>query len=273
MGGDSPVGEKAFTHLSRKHAKAAGFRGAIASAAHSKGAAALAFLRAASAANPDRETRAWASYWLAYRLRGQAAGEPSAEKAEKTSKESEAVYQQVLDKYADVPDGQRGTLGKRAEAALTELRRLAVGQVAPEIDGEDVDGKRFNLSDYRGKVVVLDFWGHWCPDCRAVYPRQRALVQRFAGKPFAIVGVNSDKDKDALKKVLEKRGVTWRYWWDGGGPGGPIASAWNVQSWPTIYVLDARGVIRCKGHEELADKLEQLVSELLEEGRAQGNAK
>jgi hypothetical protein len=62
--------------------------------------------------------------------------------------------------YADLPWG-KGTLGAAAERELDEMQTLAVGRAAPDIEGEDVDGVKFKLSDYRGKVVVLDFWGDW----------------------------------------------------------------------------------------------------------------
>ena len=55
----------------------------------------------------------------------------------------------------------RGTLAEAAERELFEIRNLAIGKVAPEIEGEDIDGVDFKLSDYRGKVVVIDFWGDW----------------------------------------------------------------------------------------------------------------
>jgi hypothetical protein len=81
---------------------------------------------------------------------------------DKLTKEAERVYQQIIDRYADVkPEHSKLTLGRRAEAALFEIRHLTVGRKAPEIAGEDIDGKRFKLSDYRGKVVLLDFWGNW----------------------------------------------------------------------------------------------------------------
>jgi len=54
-----------------------------------------------------------------------------------------------------------GTVGEQAKRELYEIRHLSVGKPAPEIEGEDQDGKRFKLSDYRGKVVLLDFWGNW----------------------------------------------------------------------------------------------------------------
>ena len=61
------------------------------------------------------------------------------------------------------------------------------------------------------------------------------------------MGVNSDRDREALKGVMTKEEITWRSWWDGGSTRGPIAGQFNVSSWPTIYVLDAKGVIRYKG--------------------------
>ncbi|MFT4543475.1 MAG: hypothetical protein ACI841_002085 [Planctomycetota bacterium] len=72
----------------------------------------------------------------------------------------EALLAEVAQKYADVKT-RRGTLGEAAEADLFELRNLVIGKVAPNITGEDLDGVEFNLSDYRGKVVFLDFWGDW----------------------------------------------------------------------------------------------------------------
>jgi hypothetical protein len=80
----------------------------------------------------------------------------------KLLKEAETLYERTIQHYGDLkePDAKH-TLGRKAQAALFEMHHLQVGQRAPEIDGEDPDGRRFKLSDYRGKVVVLDFWGHW----------------------------------------------------------------------------------------------------------------
>jgi Thioredoxin-like len=79
-----------------------------------------------------------------------------------------------------------------------------------------------------------------------MYPHERSLVKELSDKPFVILGINSDKDREALKKVVEDEKITWRSWFDGGKIGGPIASQWNVQGWPTIYVIDQKGVIRDK---------------------------
>ncbi len=74
-------------------------------------------------------------------------------------------------------------------------------------------------------------------------PHERELAKRHAGRPFALVGVNGDDDRDHAKAVSRDAGVTWRSWWDG-GKDGKLAAAWNVRGWPTVYVIDHRGVIR-----------------------------
>lgn len=71
------------------------------------------------------------------------------------------IYERVSSEYADVPASRKGTIGDQAKGALFEMRSLVVGKTAPEIAGEDLAGVAFKLSDYRGKVVMLDFWGNW----------------------------------------------------------------------------------------------------------------
>jgi hypothetical protein len=91
-------------------------------------------------------------------------------------------------------------------------------------------------------------------------PHERSLVAKLKDEPFALVGMNSDP-KETLRKAMASEGITWRSFWDGGGTGGPIATRWNVHSWPTIYVLDQDGVIRAR---DLRDEaLEKKVEELL----------
>ena len=98
-----------------------------------------------------------------------------------------------------------------------------------------------------------------------MYPHERSLVERLKDEPFALVGVNSDKDLEALKPVLEKESITWRSFWNGpNGTSGPISKRWNVKGWPTIYVLDARGKIRFKGvrGESMDEAVDELLAEL-----------
>ena len=96
-----------------------------------------------------------------------------------------------------------------------------------------------------------------------MYPHERSLVKRLEGKSFALLGINSDRDRDELKKVLEKEDITWRSFWNGGSTGGPISTAWKVQGWPTIYVLDGTGTIRFRNVR--GEAMDRVVDTLLAE--------
>ena len=98
-----------------------------------------------------------------------------------------------------------------------------------------------------------------------MYPHERSLVKRLADKPFALIGVNSDGDLEALRPRLVEESITWRSFWNGPkGTAGPISARWNVRGWPTIYVLDAQGVIRFKDvrGEEMDRAVDQLLAEM-----------
>ena len=79
-----------------------------------------------------------------------------------------------------------------------------------------------------------------------MYPHERSLVKKLEDKPFVLLGVNSDGDKDKLKARMKEEEITWRSWWDGGDTNGPIANQFNVHGWPTLYIIDHQGVIRHK---------------------------
>ena len=84
-----------------------------------------------------------------------------------------------------------------------------------------------------------------------MYPHERSLVERFAGKPFVLLGVNTDPDRKKLKEIISKEKINWRSWWDP-FPRERISTRWNVRTQPTIYVLDHKGVIRYKNMRDKA---------------------
>ena len=93
-------------------------------------------------------------------------------------------------------------------------------------------------------------------------PHEKKLVELLKDKPFALIGINSDGDREKLNKILKEQGITWRHAVDG-STSGPIATRWNVHGWPTIYILDAKGVIR---YRDLRDQqMEDAVQSLLKE--------
>lgn len=98
-------------------------------------------------------------------------------------------------------------------------------------------------------------------------PEQRELVKAMAGKPFTLLGVNSDQDRSVLKQGIEKGDVTWPNIYDGWD--GPICKQWNVRAFPTIYVIDHEGIIRRKGHMTSAE-MKSLVEEYVAKIKASG---
>jgi len=101
-----------------------------------------------------------------------------------------------------------------------------------------------------------------------MYPHERSLVKKLADKPFTLIGVNSDDDLTELKKVLQEEQITWRSFQNQRGKkdAGAIADDWNFQGWPTLYVIDHKGVIRHKwegspGDKVLDEAIEKLVAE------------
>ena len=105
-----------------------------------------------------------------------------------------------------------------------------------------------------------------------MYPHERSLVKKYADRPFAIIGVNSDRDLEALQEVLKKENITWRSFWNGPeGTSGPISTRWNVSGWPTMYLIDHEGVIRNKwvgspGNDVLDESIDALVAKAKEAG-------
>src|SRR5436305_1186848 len=73
-------------------------------------------------------------------------------------------------------------------------------------------------------------------------PHERSLVQRYAGRPFALLGVNADESIEQLRDLQQQSGVTWPNWWD--GPGGKISEAWQVDRFPAYFLIDHRGIVR-----------------------------
>jgi thiol-disulfide isomerase/thioredoxin len=178
------------------------------------------------------------------------------------NRQAEAQFEEVIARYKGVRLSKT-TMGDVAGKWLRDVRFLVVGSPAQEIEGKDLNGQHFKLSDYRGKVVVLDFWANWCGYCRAEYEPTKALVKRLEGRPFAFLGINCDEDREVVKGVVRRQGLNWRSWYDGGPTGGQIRRQWQIYRFPTVYVLDAKGIIR---HKDLRGKaLEDAVDRLLNE--------
>jgi RNA polymerase sigma factor (sigma-70 family) len=176
---------------------------------------------------------------------------------------------------AELIVSRKRTLAQMAEARLDNMHNLLPGKPAPEIDSLDLNGKPLKLSAYRGKVVVLVFWGSWCGPCMRAVGHERELVQRLKDKPFALLGVNCGEEKQSALKAIKTEQMTWPNWFDGGPGDGPIVNRYHIRSYPTTFVLDAQGNIRQKGviGSALDKAIDELLAELETKGRRPGGEK
>ena len=209
----------------------------------------------------DRNIAGLAWYAITENLQQQT-GEVGIKQAEELNKRTEMIYEKLAKDYADVAMANgRGTIGSTIKAALFELQNLSIGKVAPEVLCLNIDGdKDDKLSNYKGKVVVLDIWATWCGPCKAMIPHEREMNEKLKGKPFAFISISGDDKKETLTAFLEKEKMPWTHWFaDSKG----ILKDWNIRFYPTMYILDHKGVIRAKGlrGEELEKKVIELIAE------------
>jgi thiol-disulfide isomerase/thioredoxin len=145
-----------------------------------------------------------------------------------------------------------------------ELRGIfpELGRPAPEVVSQDLNGKKVKLSDLRGKVVVLDIWATWCPPCRRMIPHTRKLVEKMKDRPFVFVSISVDAKKETVVDFKKENSMPWTHWWNGLGG---IVNDWDVEGYPTIYVLDTKGVIRARIDEADNEAVEKAVEQVMKE--------
>ena len=147
-------------------------------------------------------------------------------------------------------------LGQRVRFAI---EALAIGSIVPEIDLSDPSGQPLKLSSFRGKVTILIFSANWCGPCVAMYPQLRDLLEKHGGDRFAVVSVMGDDRIDTVRQAIADKKITWPVWWDGGER--QVITRWSIHSWPTIFVIDHRGVIRHRNLED--ERLTAAIDDLL----------
>ncbi len=206
---------------------------------------------------------AFASFCLAERLAGRADGDI------KKLDEAVALLQRIVKVYPEAMVPRIGNLANYAQLRIHELTYLEVGRVAQNIDGEDSRGDEFQLTDYRGKAVVLFFWADWCPYCQKMYPLMRKLVKDYEGQPLAVLGVNCDQSISRLQMLEDRKSVTWKNFYN--GRDGDITEDWGITAYPTVILLDGKGVIRQM--KVSPDELEAQTVALIDEITGKSTAK
>ena len=136
-----------------------------------------------------------------------------------------------------------------------------VGSVAPDFTAPNPEGKSISLRQSLGKVTIIDFWASWCKPCRAENPNVVALYAKYHSKGFNILSVSLDKEASDWKAAIIKDKLTWNHVSNLKEFEDPIAIQYGINAIPTIFVLDAKGVIVAKDlrGEELNAKIASLL--------------
>ena len=117
------------------------------------------------------------------------------------------------------------------------------------------------FDEFRGKVVVLNYWARWCGYCRRENEYLKEVAGKFRDRPVVVLAVNCDADRSTAAREIARHGLDWPHWWD--GQDGKVARQWRIDAYPTTYLLDHKGLIQ-----EInvsGNGLEPVVNRLLEQ--------
>lgn len=156
---------------------------------------------------------------------------------------------------------------------------LYIGAEAPDFSFESLQGEEISLSQYRGKVVLLDFWASWCLPCVVAMPKMKSLYEAYHDEGLEIIGINLDLSREQALDFVQHFELPWPQYWDGKGYDSELAVLFRVKAIPMLYLIDQQGIIRGKwlglAEEEVKSTIEELLGLDLEEGnreKEQGEA-
>ncbi len=182
------------------------------------------------------------------------------------------IYAALLEIAEGLPAEKALAIAKEIEAAKTEpaMKEQAAGiRKKLERVGKPVgiaftstDGRKIDLLEMKGKVILVDFWATWCGPCVKEIPNVKAAYAKLHDKGFEIVGISFDEDKDALTKFVKNKEMPWAQYFDGEGWGNKFGKEFGIQSIPAMWLIDKQGNLRdLNAREDLVGKVEKLLAE------------
>ncbi len=163
--------------------------------------------------------------------------------------------------HALAEDVRNNRSGLELAQKIKNAKEIAVGQIAPDFQEPDPNGKMVKLSDLRGKYVLLDFWASWCTPCRAENPNVKAAYEKFKDKGFTVLNVSIDKDRSKWLKAIEEDQLPWTQVSALKGIEAESAKLYHIVAVPTTFLIDPTGKIIASNlrGEALHKKLAELL--------------
>jgi peroxiredoxin len=170
-----------------------------------------------------------------------------------------------------IPDGKRATIVERVYQSYLQQKKSAefteqiVGKPSLDFEFTSIDGEKKKLSDFKGKVVLLDFWGTWCGPCVGEIPNLVKAYNKFKEKGFEIISISSDlmmqtKTEEEFKTFTKEKNMSWTQVLDDKDK--TIHTLYNISHWPTLYLVDKNGTV-IKNETVLRDsELEKTLNEV-----------
>lgn len=148
------------------------------------------------------------------------------------------------------------------EMAAVLLKKANLVGNPLDIQFTAVDGRKVDLANLKGKVVLVDFWATWCGPCVAELPKVKAAYDKLNPKGFEIVGISFDEDKDALESFVKKKAMAWPQYFDGEGWQNKFGKQFGISGIPTMWLVDKKGNLRdLSARDDLVGKVEKLLAE------------
>ncbi|MBS1738396.1 MAG: AhpC/TSA family protein [Bacteroidetes bacterium] len=159
------------------------------------------------------------------------------------------------------PSIQASAKGQEIKTMISHYRLVAVGNKAPAISQPTPDSAMFNLSDLKGRYVLIDFWASWCGPCRRENPNVVAAFNQFKDKGFTVLGVSYDTNKDQWKKAIKDDQLNWNQVSDLKGWSNATSDLYGIKAIPSNVLIDKEGVIIGKNlfGVDLIKKLQQVI--------------
>jgi peroxiredoxin len=172
------------------------------------------------------------------------------------------LVQQLKTDYPETKAGKsaEGILDniKLQEAAKKIQETLVVGAKFPDFEAKDLDGKPLSISNYKGKILLVDFWATWCGPCVAELPNVIKAYEKYHDKGFEIVGISLDESEQKLRSFIKDKNMTWAQYFDGAGWKNKLAQKYGVLSIPATFLLDGDGKII--GRDLRGEKLDEALA-------------